>query len=202
MSASTRMVQARHKASAGKVLLLAAVVLAAAWSFSAIGFTSLPGASADTSRNLHLSKHIAREAAQQRWEAEVSRKQALVAAAVLASGASRADAEDLKSKVKELMKQDPTPNDNGAPEKHIPKAYPGGGSVDVLVNHVMDKDKPHYIQYMWLKDANSDNILAVKAFQATDPTPALSVDLPAGTAAIPMLFCNLHGLWEGEKFTM
>eukprot|EP00931_Biecheleriopsis_adriatica_P006269 TRINITY_DN107695_c0_g1_i1.p1 TRINITY_DN107695_c0_g1~~TRINITY_DN107695_c0_g1_i1.p1 ORF type:complete len:206 (-),score=52.85 TRINITY_DN107695_c0_g1_i1:84-650(-) len=136
-------------------------------------------------------------------EAEISRKQALLTAAALASGASQAEAEDLKAKVKAIMKEDPTPNDNGAPEKHIPKAYAGGGSVDVVVQHVMDKDKPHYIQYMWLTDAKSGDILSVKSFAPTDPSPpALSVDLPAGTTAIPMLFCNLHGLWEGEKFTM
>ncbi|CAJ1349236.1 unnamed protein product [Effrenium voratum] len=135
--------------------------------------------------------------------AEVSRKQALLTAAVLASGASAAEAEDMKSKVKSLLKEDPTPNDNGAPEKHIPKVTVTGASVDVVVPHVMDKEKPHYIQYIWVADASSGEVLAVKSFQATDGSPpTLTASLAKGTTAKPMLFCNLHGLWEGEQFTV
>eukprot|EP00933_Yihiella_yeosuensis_P023531 TRINITY_DN18334_c0_g3_i1.p1 TRINITY_DN18334_c0_g3~~TRINITY_DN18334_c0_g3_i1.p1 ORF type:complete len:220 (-),score=63.22 TRINITY_DN18334_c0_g3_i1:185-844(-) len=200
MSQSTRGAQGRRRASVGNVLILAALVVAAAWHFSASVFTPSPGATADSTRNLQLSEQLARKAAAQ--QAEVSRKQALVAAAVLASGASRAEAEDLKSTVKELTKLDPKANDFGDKKKHTPQVSLGDGSVEVSTVHEMDTIKPHWIQYIWLKDANSDEILAVKAFKPTDTSPLKwSAELPAGTAAIPMLWCNLHGLWEGEKFT-
>lgn len=136
-------------------------------------------------------------------DVEVTRKQALLVSAVLASGASSAHAEDMKLKVKSLMKEDPTPNDNGAPEKHIPKVTVSDGSVEVLVPHVMDKEKPHYIEYVWVSDASTGEVLSVKSFAPTDASPpTLTASLPKGTVAKPMLFCNLHGLWEGEKFTV
>eukprot|EP00913_Durusdinium_trenchii_P035449 g33175.t1 len=46
-------------------------------------------------------------------------------------------------------------------------------------------------------------VLSVKSFAPTDASPpTLTASLPKGTVAKPMLFCNLHGLWEGEKFTV
>eukprot|EP00440_Ansanella_granifera_P026263 gb/GFBE01028524.1/.p1 GENE.gb/GFBE01028524.1/~~gb/GFBE01028524.1/.p1 ORF type:complete len:193 (+),score=49.77 gb/GFBE01028524.1/:1-579(+) len=189
---------ARQPKASRQSPLAAALLLAAATAGLRWAATSFVAGAGNAPRELHSSLQAASS-----WDAEVTRKQALLSAALFAAGVPAAEAEDLKAKVKALMKEDPTPNDNGAPEKHIPKAYAGGGSVDVVVQHVMDKDKPHYIQYMWLTDAKSGEVLAVKSFAATDQSPpALSVDLPVGTTAVPMLFCNLHGFWQGEKFTM
>ena len=49
-------------------------------------------------------------------------------------------------------------NSNGAPEKHLPvvtlsKPKPKFKvQLEVKVPHVMDAQKPHYIEYIWLKD--------------------------------------------------
>lgn len=94
----------------------------------------------------------------------------------------------------------------------------------MTVPHVMDAEKPHFIEYMWLKDANSDKgvsrpllnrfartllsvhflaVLAVQAFKATDPSPpTLQANIKRGSKVVPLLFCNLHGLWEGEAITV
>jgi desulfoferrodoxin (superoxide reductase-like protein) len=85
----------------------------------------------------------------------------------------------------------------------------------------MDPAKPHYIQYMWLEDVSGrnkkppGNIVSVKAFKPTDPSPPTIVEnvasgkLPTLKAYItkgmvlkPCLYCNLHGLWEGEPVTV
>jgi desulfoferrodoxin-like iron-binding protein len=103
-----------------------------------------------------------------------------------------------------------TVNSNGAPEKHIPQVTvdPAKSSdyfnVKVTIPHVMDSEKPHYIQYVWLKDMKKGNVMAVKAFQATDAAPPslTATNLKAGMKVKPLLFCNLHGLWEGETMRL
>ena len=94
-------------------------------------------------------------------------------------------------------------NTKGAPEKHLPKISVDGGSVEVVVPHVMDPEKPHFIEYVWIKDEKTGKVLSAKAFQATDPSPpSLTASVKIGTTVKAMLFCNLHGLWEGEAFTV
>jgi len=97
-------------------------------------------------------------------------------------------------------------NTNGAPEKHIPQVkVDTEGNIEVSVPHVMDPEKPHYIMLMWLKDvgSRSKDVVVVKAFPATDPSPpTLKVRAPKGANLKPLLYCNLHGLWEGEEFTV
>jgi desulfoferrodoxin-like iron-binding protein len=158
---------------------------------------------------------------------EVSRRVALVTAAALAAGvvsvpAAYADVPTQKSvgastikdaiRLSKLEKQVSdlekgnlsTVNTDGAPEKHIPQvtvepAKNGNFNLKITVPHVMDAEKPHYIQYVWLKDMKRGRVVAVKAFQATDAAPpSLTVfNLKAGMKVKPLLFCNLHGLWEG-----
>lgn len=99
-------------------------------------------------------------------------------------------------------------NTKGAPEKHLPLVSVTGRSVQVVVPHVMDEEKPHFIEYIWLKDIDSNVIVASKAFAATDKSPpTLTSYIPkktegATTLLKPLLFCNLHGLWEGETFAV
>lgn len=45
---------------------------------------------------------------------------------------------------------------HSAPEKHIPTVSSAGSQLTMTVAHVMDPEKPHFIEYMWLKDATSD----------------------------------------------
>ncbi|KAL3900015.1 MAG: hypothetical protein SGARI_006333 [Bacillariaceae sp.] len=120
-----------------------------------------------------------------------------------------------------------TKNTNGDPAKHTPvlsfedSTTMKGQAVKFTVPHVMDAEKPHYIQYMWLEDVSGKqrkppgNIVAVKTFKATDKSPPTLVEnvasgkLPTLKAGIvkgmvlkPFLYCNLHGLWEGEPVTV
>jgi desulfoferrodoxin (superoxide reductase-like protein) len=101
-----------------------------------------------------------------------------------------------------------TVNGSGAPEKHLPQVTVvsnnnSNSNVNVVVPHVMDPEKPHFIEYIWLKDMKSIEIVASKAFKATDPSPpTLTTMVAKGTTIKPLLYCNLHGLWEGQVVTV
>lgn len=146
----------------------------------------------------------------------LSRRAALVSAAVLASGGSAAEAATLAGTVTELDKSIPKQerNTKGAPEKHTPAIATKPKGIDLVeveftVPHVMDAEKPHYIQYMWLKEYTPKatpgfvNLLAYKAFKPADSSPpAVSKLIRKGTTVVPLLYCNLHGLWEGKEYTV
>jgi desulfoferrodoxin (superoxide reductase-like protein) len=135
---------------------------------------------------------------------EVSRRAALVVAAALVSGVSPAYAASLSQAVSKLENENLAEvNSKGAPEKHLPKVSVSDGNVQIVVPHVMDPEKPHYIEYVWLKDEKSGKVLAAKAFKAIDSSPpTLSASVKSGTTARALLYCNLHGLWEGEAFSV
>ena len=99
-------------------------------------------------------------------------------------------------------------NTNGAPEKHLPIVTTSQEatndkhekSVLAQVPHVMDPEKPHFIEYMWIKNVDSGECLACQAFKATDPSPpSISATIKKGTTIKAFLFCNLHGLWQGNE---
>jgi desulfoferrodoxin (superoxide reductase-like protein) len=171
---------------------------------------------------------------QQSSDADINRRLAMVKAAAIASGAfqlttSSATAKSaifsLEAKLATLEEQNmASKNSNGDPVKHTPAVTieevdgaKNGRVVKFTVPHVMDPEKPHYIQYMWLEDVSGKqkkppgNIVAVKQFSATDAAPPTLVEnlasgkLPTLKASIvkgmvlkPCLYCNLHGLWEGD----
>ncbi len=56
---------------------------------------------------------------------------------------------------------------------------------------------------MWIKDAESDKILASKRVRMADASPpTLIAALPKGATCIPMSICNQHGIWEGKPFVV
>lgn len=148
---------------------------------------------------------------------EISRREAFnvvvggsIMAAAVSAGVEPAVAADIASQMKELEKQfGSTANSNGAPEKHLPKVtlgsipdMPNLTKVEVLVPHVMDAEKPHFIQAIWLKEAKGGDVAVAKVLPATEPgPPKLVCGVPKGTKVTPYLYCNLHGLWKGEPFT-
>eukprot|EP00930_Biecheleria_cincta_P087587 TRINITY_DN76812_c0_g1_i1.p1 TRINITY_DN76812_c0_g1~~TRINITY_DN76812_c0_g1_i1.p1 ORF type:complete len:235 (+),score=47.72 TRINITY_DN76812_c0_g1_i1:52-756(+) len=145
-------------------------------------------------------------------QVKTSRKGALVASAVVVAALAETSAvvaEEEKKEEKEpsagmdlmeLLDKDKTPNDNGAPEKHIPTVTIKPKGVIVSVPHVMDAEKPHYIQFMYLAEPETGKLLAVKRFKPDDPSPPqLIARAPEGTY-VAGLYCNLHGRWEGEPF--
>mmetsp|Transcript_40985 Transcript_40985/g.130238 ORF Transcript_40985/g.130238 Transcript_40985/m.130238 type:complete len:199 (-) Transcript_40985:89-685(-) len=143
---------------------------------------------------------------------EFPRKRALLATALLTAGASTAEAsprvrfrslESLAEELKAQEAKDTVFNDQGAPEKHLPKIQVTGETVEMSVAHVMDPVKPHYIEYMWLKDAKSGEVLSAKQFVDSDASPpTFSSTVAKGTTVEPVLYCNLHGLWKGEVFSV
>lgn len=140
---------------------------------------------------------------------EVSRRVALVTAAALAAGATPAQAASLQTTVASLERANSdTVNTMGAPEKHLPQVSvsDGGGSttIQVVVPHVMDAEKPHYIEYVWLQDVQTARVMAVKAFVPTDAAPPTltTTSVKRGTTVRPFLYCNLHGLWQGEPISV
>ena len=152
----------------------------------------------------------------------ISRRGALLgaagSAAILASGASPANAifegiEAMEKTVDKLEREAKTRNSDGAPEKHLPtvsveilksgvtgKVVKDFAKLTVSVPHVMDAQKPHFIEYMWLRDKETGTIVAVKSFEATDPSPPTLISKAPvmGKTVVPFIYCNLHGLWEGE----
>jgi desulfoferrodoxin-like iron-binding protein len=131
-------------------------------------------------------------------------------AAALAAGAPPALATDIAKQVSELEKEfGDSANSDGAPEKHLPIVTVGKSdsnniaSVKVVVPHVMDAEKPHFIQAIWLKEESSGDVAVVKVFPATEASPpTLTCGAPKGARLTPLLYCNLHGLWKGETFTV
>ena len=131
-------------------------------------------------------------------------------AAALAGGAPPALAADIAKQMAALEKEFAgSANSNGAPEKHIPKvsltSVKGNSDlsmVEVSVPHVMDAEKPHWIQAIWLKEESSGEVAVAKVLPATEPSPpSLTCGVPKGVKLTPYIYCNLHGLWRGDSFT-
>lgn len=130
--------------------------------------------------------------------------------AALSAGVDPAVAADISKQMKALEKQfEDSANSNGAPEKHIPKVTLGSildqptlTKVEVLVPHVMDAEKPHFIQAIWLHETKTGDVAVAKVLPASEPSPPkLVCGVPKGAQVTPYLYCNLHGLWKGEPFT-
>lgn len=92
------------------------------------------------------------------------------------------------------------PNSNGAPEKHLPQVTINGNEIELSVNHVMTDE--HYIQFIWLREVESGDVVVVKACTSEEEKAFLKVRVPNGVTLTPCLYCNLHGLWKGEPFTV
>mmetsp|Transcript_8113 Transcript_8113/g.11302 ORF Transcript_8113/g.11302 Transcript_8113/m.11302 type:complete len:173 (+) Transcript_8113:26-544(+) len=116
-------------------------------------------------------------------------------ASTISSGVNR----EIARKILQIERLNVDSNNNGDPAKHIPKVEISGTKIVCSVPHVMDPNKPHFIEYMWLKDETSDAIIAAKSFQASDSSPpSLTANVPQGVSIVPHIYCNLHGLWIGD----
>lgn len=92
------------------------------------------------------------------------------------------------------------PNSNGSPAKHLPKVVVNGNDIEISADHVMTEE--HYIQYIWLRDVDKDEVVLVKACTPSEDKPFLKAKVPSGVTLSPCLYCNLHGLWRGDSFTI
>ena len=164
--------------------------------------------------DLEVSSGIAAVNPAHEESVEVTRREAFkksvlegsLLAAALATGASPSFARSVAAEVAILEKKNiATVNSNGAPEKHLPQVTVSeSGDVQVVVPHVMDPDKPHWIQAIWLTDEATGKVAAAEMFPSTAPSPpTLNFSgTTSGSKLTPFLYCNLHGLWKGETFTV
>jgi desulfoferrodoxin (superoxide reductase-like protein) len=74
-----------------------------------------------------------------------------------------------------------------------------GGKYHVMIPSDVPS-KIHFIGHIYVFDQN-DEIIANRNLDPTDPSPAtLTFSIPPGTKSITAYqFCNIHGLWKGEK---
>jgi superoxide reductase len=90
----------------------------------------------------------------------------------------------------------------GKEDSHVPVvAYEKtetGIKVTVRVSHEMNSEKPHFIEWIRLKDG-ADNLLAEKGFQATDEKAEAVFELTiVPDKLVAYEKCNLHGIWKEE----
>jgi desulfoferrodoxin (superoxide reductase-like protein) len=125
---------------------------------------------------------------------------ATAAAPAATSPASPAPA---ASQDKPYTQESPGPWDAAVAAKHSPEityAKAGKGlTVTVKVDHhPMDAQKPHYIVWIKLEDAQGKE-LGKKDFVATDPAPTTTFELAAVPATLKALEqCNVHGTWASS----
>ncbi len=103
----------------------------------------------------------------------------------------------------EVIYTQDNPGAYGGKEKsHVPRiAYEKTGTglkVSVTVEHEMNAEKPHFIQWIKLVDGE-DNELGFHQFKAQDAKAETVFELsivPARLIALEK--CNLHGIWKEE----
>ena len=90
------------------------------------------------------------------------------------------------------------PNVSGEPEIHTPKVKVNGNDVEVYADHAQSED--NYIQFLWLKDTKTNEVVLAKELTPADERPSLKARVPSGVELTPYAFCKMHGLWIGEPF--
>ena len=68
------------------------------------------------------------------------------------------------------------------------------------VPHEMPALDGDYIEFMWLKDANTNAIIAAKKFRPADVSPpTLVASVSSGTRVTACSKASLHGVWRGRS---
>lgn len=90
------------------------------------------------------------------------------------------------------------PNVSGEPEFHTPQVTVKGNDIEVYVNHKQKEDD--YVQFLWLKDTKTNEVVLAKELTPADEKPSLKARVPSGVELTPYAFCKNNGLWKGEPF--
>ena len=90
------------------------------------------------------------------------------------------------------------PNVGGNPEIYMPRVKMNGNDIEVYVKYAQSPED--YIQFLWLKDANTNEVVLAKELTPTDENPSLKARVPSGVELRPYAFSKEHGLWKGEDF--
>ena len=100
------------------------------------------------------------------------------------------------------LEADNEANVDGKADLHTPKVTLNGAELEIEVGlqpHEMTAG--HYIEYMWLRDVETSEIVLAKEFKPTDDSPpTLRAKVPHGVTLQPSVWCNTHHLWIGEPF--
>ncbi|KAJ1458154.1 hypothetical protein M885DRAFT_614506 [Pelagophyceae sp. CCMP2097] len=118
----------------------------------------------------------------------------------VAASVARSVDKETSRKILQIERLNIDSNGSGDKAKHLPTILVNGDKVEVSVAHVMDAAKPHFIEYIWLKDEDTDTILAAKRFDANDASPpTLFAKARPGSTVTGYAYCNIHGLWIGNS---
>lgn len=116
-----------------------------------------------------------------------------------ASSVARTVDREVARKILQIERLNVDSNLNGAKAKHIPRIKVNGDKLDCYVSHTNDAERKDFIEYVWLKDEETEVVFAASKFSPTD-TPALrDVAYKKGSTVTPYAYCNMHGLWIGDS---
>jgi desulfoferrodoxin (superoxide reductase-like protein) len=94
----------------------------------------------------------------------------------------------------------------GKQETHVPVATLTDTAVEIVVKHVMDDGaddgkKQHFIEFIWIIDADTGECLAAKRLLPTHGAEAKASFKGnfKDRCITPYATCNLHGTWRGEN---
>ena len=73
----------------------------------------------------------------------------------------------------------------------------GNKATLTVPNHKQDPDG-EVLQYLWIFDEESEQVLAIQEFTETDAAPKLTASIPAGSIINPYAYFRKGGLWLGE----
>ena len=97
------------------------------------------------------------------------------------------------------LDNDSSKNQGAVP--HLPKVrvLPSGANGRVSVEVSASATSPDSIDYVWVKDAASGEILGGRAFRPDD-APVLSILASPGQRLVPLVHSRADGTWEGATF--
>lgn len=177
--------------------------------FFAIGFAHgflLPAPRASCSRHVMVSSHpdeLGRGAFVAASAATVLTTAIRVEASVAeptASAFARSVDREIARKILQIERLNVDSNSYGSKAQHLPRLKISGETVECYVPMDADPAKEHSIEYLWLKDDDTDIIFAAAKFQGPSSSPpTLIAKAKAGTVVTPYAYWKVHGLWIGDS---
>ena len=92
------------------------------------------------------------------------------------------------------------PNVSGDPELYMPQVKVDGNNVEVFTKNKQSEED--YVQFIWLKDVKTNEVVLAKELTPADERPSLKAKVPSGVELRPYAFGKVHGLWKGEPFNV
>lgn len=117
-----------------------------------------------------------------------------------ASAFARSVDREIARKILQIERLNVDSNSYGSKAQHLPQLKISGDTVECFVPVDPAATKSHFIEYIWLKDDETDLIFAAVKFQGPSASPpTLIAKAKPGTIVTPYAYCNVHGLWIGDS---